>query len=78
MDKDRLGDGFMPFSVEKVIFHGRAPETVWCRAVMKEGDSFRQEMFSASFTILTPEGEPVCAKNYDIVIILIFSTNFLL
>ena len=27
---------------------------------MKEGDSFRQEMFSASFTIFTPEGEPVC------------------
>ncbi|MDY2667150.1 KR domain-containing protein, partial [Desulfovibrio sp.] len=59
-EDDLTGDGFMPFSVEKVIFHGRAPETVWCRAVMKEGDSFRQEMFSASFTIFTPEGEPVC------------------
>lgn len=59
-EDDLTGNGFMPFSVEKVIFHGRAPETVWCRAVMKEGDSFRQEMFSASFTIFTPEGEPVC------------------
>ena len=59
-EDDLTGDGFMPFSVEKVIFSGRAPETVWCHAVMKEGDSFRQEMFSASFTIFTPEGAPIC------------------
>ncbi len=54
------GGGFMPFSVEKIVFYGQAPETVWCQARMKEGDSFEQDMFSASFKIFTPEGRLVC------------------
>ncbi len=53
------GDGFMPFSVEKVIFYGRAPETVWCHAKMKEGDSFENDMFSANFRVFTEDGELV-------------------
>jgi amino acid adenylation domain-containing protein len=59
-ENDLTGDGFMPFSVEKIIFYGRASETVRCRAEMQEGASVRQDMFSASFRIYTPEGRLVC------------------
>ncbi len=59
-DSDPNGEGFMPFSVERINFYGKAPDTVWCRAVMKEGDSFKKEMFQASFSIYTPDGTPVC------------------
>ncbi|MDR3203795.1 MAG: SDR family NAD(P)-dependent oxidoreductase, partial [Deltaproteobacteria bacterium] len=56
-DQNQLtGDGYMPFSVDEVIFHSKAQQTVWCHAQMKEGDSFNQEMFSASFWLYDPEG----------------------
>lgn len=59
--EDKLGsDGFMPFSVERIIFHGQAGDRVWCKAVMKEGDTFDQDMFQASFSIYTPEGDLIC------------------
>lgn len=59
-EKDIGGDGFMPFGVERVVFYGRASEKVWCHAVMKPGDSFQQDMFSASFKIYSPEGRLLC------------------
>ena len=59
--EDELGsDGFMPFSVEKILFCSQVPNKVLCRAVMRDGDSFAQEMFQASFFIYTADGDLVC------------------
>ncbi|MDR2443917.1 MAG: SDR family NAD(P)-dependent oxidoreductase, partial [Deltaproteobacteria bacterium] len=53
---DLSGEGFMPFSVDKVIFYAKAPQTVYVQAKIKEGHSFNQDMFSASFKIYDPQG----------------------
>ncbi|MBQ7607247.1 MAG: amino acid adenylation domain-containing protein [Desulfovibrionaceae bacterium] len=50
------GDGFMPFGLDEITFLGCAEDSVLCVAKLKDGDTFAQEMFSASFTIARTDG----------------------